>query len=359
MIYLSVVVPIRNEAEHIAGVLDRLLAQQYDSDKLEIIVVDGLSTDATPQIVKEYEQKHPQIRYLENPKKLSCAARNIGIKNAKGEAVIIVDGHCTIDSDDMLRHVDEAFAKSGADCLGRPQPLEMEDATALQWAIATARRSPLGHHPDSFIYSGEAQLSPALSVAIAYRKSVFEKVGYFDESFDACEDVEMNTRIDAAGLKCYFDPAIAVRYAPRKTLNDLMYQMSRYGRGRVRLWRKHRETFSWKSFAPGVFAFGIYCMIFYCLASLLIAAPIIHLTGQIYVDEYIRFPMPFMGGLLALYALIIFAESVRLSIRQKRRDILSRLPFVFLRIHSGYGAGIVSEFFVPKRRTETPKEREV
>jgi len=235
MIHLSVVVPVRNEAEHIARVLDSLLVQRYDSDKLEIIVVDGLSEDATPQIVQEYAQKHSHVRYFENPKRLASAARNIGINNAKGGAVLFVDGHCIIDNDDMLLRVDEAFAKSGADCLGRPQPLEMKDATPLQWAIATARRSPLGHHPDSFIYSDQARFAPASSVGAAYRMSVFEKVGTFDENFDAAEDVEMNTRIDAAGLRCWFEPAIAVRYVPRKTIQGLQLQMQRYGRGRVRL----------------------------------------------------------------------------------------------------------------------------
>jgi succinoglycan biosynthesis protein ExoA len=340
------------------------LAQHYDSDKLEILVVDGLSTDATPQIVKEYEQKHPQIRYLENPKKLASAARNIGIRNAKGEAVIIVDGHCTIDSDDMLRHVDEAFTKSGADCLGRPQPLEMENATALQWAIATARRSPLGHHPDSFIYSGEAQLSPASSVAVAYRKSVFEKVGYFDESFDACEDVEMNTRIDAAGLKCYFDPAIAVRYAPRKTLSGLSVQMNRYGRGRVRLWRKHRHTGSLKSFAPGFFYSGFMLGMCLCVLNALMRIFVpglfivpgtccTSITGFTFGNVLTVLMLTFCAAFM-LYFAAVFAESARLAIKQKRGDIFLYLPHVFFGIHFRYGRGITLEFLFPKRKMESP-----
>lgn len=120
MIHLSVIMPVRNEAEHIADALDRLLAQQYEPGKLEILVVDGMSEDATPQIVQEYAQKHPHIRYLENPNRLSSAARNVALKHAKGEAVIIADGHCFMDDNEMLRRVDEAFVKSGADCLGRP-----------------------------------------------------------------------------------------------------------------------------------------------------------------------------------------------------------------------------------------------
>ena len=66
----------------------------------------------------------------------------------------------------------------------------------------------------------------------------------FDETFDACEDVEFNHRIDRAGLRCYFTPEVAVHYAPRDSLRGLFRQLVRYGRGRVRLWRKHPDSFS-------------------------------------------------------------------------------------------------------------------
>ena len=351
MISLSVIVPVRNEEAHIAKTLDRLLAQHYEPDQLEILVVDGLSTDATPQIVQGYVQKHSRIRYFENPKRLAGAARNIGIRHAQGEAVLIVDGHCSIDNNEMFLRVDEAFAQSGADCLGIPQPLEMKGATLLQWAIATARRSPLGHHPDSFIYSGQAQFSPASSVAVAYRKSVFEKVGTFDESFDACEDVELNTRIDAAGLTCYFDPAIAVRYVPRETLKALEMQMNRYGRGRVRLWRKHRHTFSLKSFAPGLFvlwilltlpALMLFAVTSFCKASF------VTVFGSFFCDALLLLPLIFLGPLLP-YLVIICAESVRLAITQKQWGVFPALPHVFIALHFGFGWGILREFFFPNK----------
>jgi succinoglycan biosynthesis protein ExoA len=364
MIYLSIILPIRNEAEHIARVLDRLLEQNYDHDKLEIIVADGLSEDMTPQIIQEYVEKHPHVvRYFVNSKKLSSAARNIGIQNAQGEYVLIIDGHCIIDNDDMLRNVSDAFEKTEADCLGRPQPLEMKDATTLQWAIAIARRSPLGHHPDSFIYSGQAQFSPASSVAVSYKKSIFEQVGYFDESFDAAEDVEMNTRIDKAGLKCYFDPSIAVRYVPRGTLKGLGIQMQRYGCGRVRLWRKHRDTFSWKSFAPALLPLGIWSAValFFSFLCLILVHNILVLTVN-FSPEFLKATAHICTFLIAVvwlygmvviclpYSVIVVAESIRLAIKQRRLDILRFLPGVFSTIHFSYGNGILREFFFPKRR---------
>ena len=121
-----------------------------------------------------------RVRILDNPKLLSSAARNVGIRESQGEIVIIVDGHCEISDRRYLRKLADAFARSGADCIGRPQPLDVAGATLLQQAIAAARSSRLGHHPDSHIYSRTEKFVPALSVAVAYRRDVFDRVGHFD-----------------------------------------------------------------------------------------------------------------------------------------------------------------------------------
>ncbi|MDR2756747.1 MAG: glycosyltransferase family 2 protein [Planctomycetaceae bacterium] len=324
MLFLSVIIPVRNESQYIVEVLDRLLEQDYCTDRFEILVVDGCSTDNTQEIVRKYTEQYSNIRLFANPKRLSSAARNIGIEQAHGDIVLIIDGHCLIENRKMLKNIDTALEQSQADCLGRPQPLEMTGASTLQWAIAFARRSPLGHHPDSFIYSGQAQYSPAISVAVAYRKEVFEKVGKFDETFDACEDVEMNHRIDKAKLRCYFDPAIAVHYVPRKTLIGLMFQMNRYGRGRIKLFRKHRETFSLKSFGLGFFVFGVILGLLFCWIH-----PVLF---NVYVF------------VLSLYIFTVLIESVRITILNRRFAVLFFLPIVFMSIHFGFGFGILYEF---------------
>src|SRR5205085_3108463 len=104
--------------------------------------------------------------------------------------VLLVDGHCELQSRDYLRTLVNLFQRHGVESVGRPQPLEIPGATPLQRTIAAARRSRLGHNPGSHIYSADGGLVPPQSVAIAYRREVFERVGRFDESFDACEDVE-------------------------------------------------------------------------------------------------------------------------------------------------------------------------
>ena len=320
---ISVIVPIRNEEEFIAATLDGLLGQDYPGDCFEVLVVDGESTDATIRIVSEYAEKHPQLKLFSNPKKWSSAARNIGIQNSTGDVVVIVDGHCEFVNDQYLKNVQAAFSRTDVDCLGRPQCMETSGGSPMQQAIAVARASRLGHHPDSYIYSDKEIEVPAHSVAVAYRNEVFEKVGLFDEAFDACEDVELNHRVDKAKLTCLLAPKILLRYHPRSSLSGLFRQMGRYGRGRVRLWRKHPDTFSLKSFIPAFFA------VFVVLGGLLaLFLPVLRL--------------PYFA-VLGLYAAIVLSFSVLAAWTERKASLAVNMPSVFPAIHFGAGWGMLRE----------------
>lgn len=330
--FISVVVPIRNEERFIASTLDALLEQDYPAEVFEVLVVDGDSTDATRDVVATYTERFPNVHLLANPKKWSSAARNIGVASARGDAIVIVDGHCEFVDNNYLKNVEKAFQREDIDCLGRPQCLDVSNGNALQQAIAAARSSRLGHHPDSFIYSAEERLVPAHSVAVAYRKSVFETVGTFDESFDACEDVEFNHRVDKAGLSCLLAPQILLRYYPRASLKGLFRQMGRYGRGRVRLLRKHSDTLSLKSFIPAVF---VCFLILGGVASTLI--PILRL--------------PYLM-VIALYAAVVLYFSVETAIKERKLGLLWLLPGVFVAIHFGAGYGSLKELLFGKSMDE-------
>jgi succinoglycan biosynthesis protein ExoA len=329
------VVPVRNEARFIERTLECLLAQDYDPTRLEILVVDGQSTDGTPDIVARISQNHANLRLFHNPRRLSSAARNIGVRNARGEVVVVVDGHCELKDRSHLARLASAFERSGADAIGRPQPLDITGATALQRAIAAARSSRLGHHPDSFIYSSEERFVPAKSVAVAYRRKVFDLVGHFDEAFDACEDVELNHRLDRAGLTCFFTPEVAVNYVPRGTLRGLFRQLIRYGRGRVRLLRKHPETFSALAFVPGLFVAGV-------------------LLGPVAGLAWMPLAMAYLAVLL-LYAIILLAGAAAAGHATDFRQVLW-LPLVFATVHVGSGTGLLWELLWPARRTAVVPE---
>jgi succinoglycan biosynthesis protein ExoA len=321
--FISVIVPVRNEEEHVADTLKQLLAQAYDPSAYEVIVVDGESTDRTRAVVRSLQALHPNLRLYRNPRKLSSAGRNIGVCHARGELLVIVDGHCDLRNSHYLRDLAEAFQRSGADCIGRPQPLDVSGATLRQRAIAAARSSWLGHHPRSWIYSSAEKFVPPQSVAVAYRRLVFEHIGLFDESFDACEDVDFNQRVADAGFTCYFTPKIRVYYQPRSTLTGLYHQMVRYARGRMRLLRKYPQTLSVACFIPMLFVLG------------LLAGPLL------------AYSSPLMGplyhGALILYGLLVIAASCQSAVERRDAKLFLLLPFVFGTIHLGTGAGGIGE----------------
>lgn len=331
---VSVVMPVRNEARHIERTLAQLLAQDFAAGAYEILIIDGGSTDGTPERVQSLAVGRGNVRLFDNPRRWSSAGRNIGVQNARGDIVVIVDGHCEITDRNWLRNLVDAFGRSGADCIGRPQPLDVAAATPLQQTIAAARLSRLGHHPDSYVYSTNEGFVPAKSVAVAYRRAVFNTVGLFDEQFDACEDVELNHRIDCAGLRCYFTPRAAVRYCPRGTLGGLFRQLVRYGRGRIRLLRKHRETLSLRAMIPLFF-----------VAGLVVGLPLTFVSP--WFAEIYR-------GALALYAAIVTVASAVIALRARRVGLFWRLPLVFATIHVSSGVGMLLETLrLGGRRPET------
>lgn len=258
---ISVILPVRNEGGSLGRLLDQLLQQNYPSEMFEILVADGRSTDGTRALV---EQKAcaaaVSMHIVDNPGIRSGAGRNAGVAAATGDIILFIDGHCEIPSTQLLRDTVTLLDETGADCLCRPQPLIAFSPRGVGRIIADARASALGHGRDSLIYNMRHSgfVHPASSGA-TYRRAVFERVGLYDESFDACEDVEFNTRVAAAAYKAYTDPRLSVYYEPRNSFGGLFRQMMRYGIGRVRLARKHPESASISQWAPAalVAAFAI------------------------------------------------------------------------------------------------------
>jgi succinoglycan biosynthesis protein ExoA len=322
--FLSIVMPVRNEERHIGDVLSQLESQNYPHDRFEILVVEGNSTDGTAEVVAEFARPASvSVRVLQNPAQLSSAGRNIGARNSSGEFVIYVDGHCHIPNASMLRDAVDLFEKTGADCLCRPQPLTMPGNTNFQNVVANTRATALGHGLDSTVYTAdwEGLVNPSSSGA-SYRRSVFDRIGYFDESFDACEDVEFNFRVFEAGLSSFLSPRLTVLYQPRKTLSSLWQQMTRYGRGRYRLMRKHPRAFSAGQVIPALFLIWL----------ALIGAASFYSSRVLLV---------FVGTLL-LYLGVVLGFSASLAIGYGWR-YLFQAPAVYAVIHMGLGTGFLME----------------
>lgn len=318
--FITVAMPVRNEERYIKGVLDALLAQDYPKDRYEIIVAEGESTDRTRAIVDEAAKVSPvPIKLFNNPKRLSSAGRNVGINNGQGEVIAFVDGHCVIQTDRWLRDIADIFRTTNAACLCRPQPLDDPANTPFQYMIATCRGSALGHGLDSSIFdlNNEKFIDPTSSGAI-YKREVFEQIGAYDESFDACEDVELNYRVWKRGLPAYISPRLTIRYAPRENLKGLFKQMSRYGQGRFRFIRKHPDAISLGQLIPPCFV----AVFLICLILMPFFAPA-------------RYAWLILAG---LYAVAVILSSVALASKNGIRFLWSA-PAIFTTIHFGLGLG--------------------
>src|SRR5262245_3422679 len=132
---VSVIVPVRNEAAFITKTLCQLLDQDYDRSRFEVIVADGESTDATPDLVRALQERYPNRHRVSDAGRWWRAGRSVALEVSRGEIVVLVDGHCEVDNRRYLSDLVDAFERSGADCIGRPQPQDVSQATSLQRTI--------------------------------------------------------------------------------------------------------------------------------------------------------------------------------------------------------------------------------
>jgi glycosyltransferase involved in cell wall biosynthesis len=328
---ISVILPVRNERTMLPKLLDELLMQNYPADRFEILVVDGRSTDGTADLVRRrYSDKRVKVRVLDNPKVRTSAGRNAGIRAAAGDVIVFIDGHCAIPSRNLLEDTAAILGQTGAGCLCRPQPLLAPSATRTGEVIAQARTSWLAHGRDARAHDMHTSgfVDPVISGA-TYRREVFDKAGFYDENFDGCEDLEFNTRVHKAGIKGYTDPRLAVYYAPRTTMRGLLLQMIRNGRGRLRLARKHSETFSISQLMP---------------VAILLAVLLTPLAWALLprTDALVA-TLP-----LALFAAAAAAASLQMGFRHGFAHAWKG-PRIFGAMYCGLGAGLLVEALRPAR----------
>lgn len=248
---VSVVMPVRNEARHVTATLEALASQTYPPSRLEILVVDGQSEDATRTIVTSFAERRPhlQLHLLDNPERTIPTGMNLGIAAATGDVIIRMDGH-TVPAPDYVEACLEALTRSGAGVVGGC--ITPVGDTPFGEAVAIAQSSGLGAGDAAFHHATEAQFTDTAYLG-AFPRSVLDGVGGYDPSMPRNEDYELCVRLRAAGHGVYLDPAIRSRYRPRGTPADLIRQYAAYGWWKVETLRRHPRSLRWRQALPALF----------------------------------------------------------------------------------------------------------
>ena len=311
---VSVVVPMRNEEQHIEHCLAALAAQDYPSELLEILVVDGLSGDRSREAVKEWAIRYPHIQLLENEKQQTPAGLNVGIRSATGDIIARVDAHCVV-APDYISQCVRYLEKTGADNVGGL----MRPVSDTYWGqtIALSTSTPFGVGDSRFHYSQEEQFVDTVYMG-TFRREVFDRIGLFDESLVRNQDYELNYRLRAAGGRIFCAPAIKSRYHARSSLGALWRQYFQYGFWKSRVIRLHPASTRWRHLAAPAFVLAVFGS-----AMLSMVYPVFVLV---------------LALILVIYLAVSLAFSVSLAVHHGWRYLWG-LPVTFAVIHVSWGLG--------------------
>ena len=311
---ISIVIPCRNESSYLASCLESVLANDYRQDKLEILMVDGGSTDETREIINNYMKNHVNVRLLDNPGKTTPKAFNLGIRNATGELIMIMNAHSTYPrtyiSDTLKLLLGSDAENAGGRVVNVPNG---NSPWAMPVSIVTAHLFGVG---DSAFRTSDGKPRYADTVAYGlYRKKIFDEIGLFDERMTRNQDNELNARLHRHGYKIILSPEIKAYYKNQATLAGLLQQGYFTGMWNIYTLKMHSYTFKWRRFMPAAFV------------AYLISIPLVLMLTD--WGKYYLLPA-------ALYTVINMIVSLT---RHHSLAVKARVALTFIGYHSAYGSG--------------------
>jgi succinoglycan biosynthesis protein ExoA len=312
---VTVIMPVRNESDFITRSLGAVLEQDYPHEQIEVLVADGMSTDATRAVIAQLATTTIiPIRVIDNPRQIVPTGFNAALREAHGEIIVRVDGH-TIIAPDYLRQCVTLLLRSVADNVGGK--MTAESANEFGKAVAAATSTPFGVGGSRFHYSDIEEYVDTVYMG-AWRREVFDRFGAFDEDLVRNQDDEFNYRLRANGGRILLSPAIKSIYYNRSSFRTLWKQYYQYGLYKVRVMQKHPLQMRPRQFVPAA------------LVAVIIGGGLVSLLFK---------PLRLLWGLsLAAYVVANLLASV-LTTRQVGRRYLKYLPLVFATLHFSYGAG--------------------
>ena len=313
---VSVIIPALNEESYIETCINSLLGQR-GCNILEIIVVDGGSSDRTVSIVAALARKHSTLRLMHNPKRIQSAAFNLAAAQSDTRTRILVraDAHVFYPPDFVEKCV-TAMTTSGATSVA--VPMRTVGVAGFQRAVAAAQNSKLGNGGSAHRQLGGKPGFVDHGHHAAFDKAFFLDCGGYDESFTHNEDAEFDHRARLAGGRVWMCTDTWVDYFPRSTPGALARQYLRNGRGRCRTMLKHHMRPRLRQSVPVLVVLGIMASLFMALL------------------------WPWFLVLPLAYVLLCFSFGLVTALRQ-RDAWLSTAGFAAIIMHLSFGAGVLRQ----------------
>lgn len=328
---LSVICPIYNEQKYIVQCIKSILAQDYPKDFLEVIFVDGMSSDDTRQIVKGYLKEYPFIRLLDNLERIVPYAMNKGIQAAKGDVIMRLDAHATYAQNYFSVLVD-ALYKLNADNVGAVCHTDVLNKTPKTLAIREVLSNKFGVG-NSVFRTGVNKVMEVDTVPFGcWRREVFDKYGLYDVRLVRNQDIELNKRIKRGGGKIYIVSNTYCTYLARETFKSLSKNNFSNGKWNILtvFYTRQLNSLSIRHFIPLLF-----------ISSLIVPAILSVFYGP--------FILLFLLSLLS-YIVVLGIICCNLAMVKGLNLFYLFMSFVTLHLSYGWGSfiGIIRLLFIKK-----------
>ena len=314
MSLVSIICPTYNEERFIESCVQSILNQDLPASQWELLIVDGMSTDKTREVVQPFLDKHANIRLLDNPNRTAPYAMNIGIRNAKGDYICRIDAHSLFPVNyvsTLLHYIQTLPDAANVGCVCDTRPAN--DSLKAR-AIAIACSHPLGVGNSTFRTAVVDKPIEADTVPFGFwHKQLFDQVGLFDEEMTRNQDDEFNARTIQSGGKIYLVPGISITYFVRDSIAKTCKMFYQYGLFKPLGNKKINHPATVRQFVPVAFVLG-----------LVLGLPLA-IINSVFCWIYI--------GCIAFYVLLLLSVSIKYK--------NPYLPVIFNSMHISYGVGYI------------------
>lgn len=323
--FITVVLPCRNERHAIVAAAQSLLAGDYDADRYEIVIVDGMSDDGTREVLRDFAAANPLVRVIDNPERTTPYGMNAGIRAARGDLIGIFNGHSEF-APDLLNRIVAAFHAYRADVVGGISIRRPSADTPMGRAIAEATMHPFCAGNAYWRRGADTVREADTVINACARRDVFERFGLFDTRLTRAQDREYWNRVHNRGGRIILDPKVISWQRTRSGLGEYVGWTARgasylfYG-----AWLVQHRILGWRNFVPLAFTLYIITLIFlgFFLSAGLLAVAL---------------------APLGLYAALALRYAVEAARRRADFGLGIRLIPLFLLTHLAYGMGAIAGF---------------